>query len=232
MSVPPPLINQVDQQQQHSTPLYHLSQQEQQNQQQWRTIPRSPRKATICLLLPALIIAFPISIAIFALEELSRSILNTNLKEIEAGLSIDIDSSTTVKLENPFVVNPKPSNVILATSIVTGIFSIVVAAAFWELRNKHQDVRADRRARIWSWVNVIVTIGNLALVTACTIVVFLVQKKDGAQTVRSMVADEGSSWSQETILCLFKDYDSGLLSSAGCGFAVCLKLSFYPRCLC
>ena len=184
-------------------------------------------------MLPSLIIAFPISIAIFALEELSRGILNTNLEEIEAGLSIDIDSSTSLEIENPFVVNPKPSTLILATSIVTGILSIVVAAAFWELRNNHQDIRADRRARIWSWVNAIVTVGNLALVTACTIVVFLVQKKDGVQTVRSMVrADEGSTWSRETLLCLFKDNDGGLLASTGCGFAVCIKLSFYSRCLC
>lgn len=165
------------------------------------------------------------SLALFALEQISTSILDAHkdLQDFDFD-TFDSDSSSLDPFSSvSIMVNTKPTTMIGWTSIITALLALVAAAAFWELRKEHT-AEQGRRAKVWAWANIVITLGNLALVVACTAVVFLAQKSDNDLDVRRNIGRTTVTGTRETILCGLKDISGRRdWASAGCGFAVCFS---------
>jgi hypothetical protein len=170
--------------------------------QQWHTSPPPLRAPRPLIFLPPLLIAFCISTVLFVLEQLTISIFNSHeYFKIEYGIQLNIKSTT----------------IMIWTSVVTAILSALAGLAFWELRGGH-----ERRARFWAFTNIVVTLGNVALVVACTVVAFKAQEDDKNANIVEFFP-ELILWvgTRETIMCTFKGIAGRhLLTSMGCGFAV------------
>jgi hypothetical protein len=83
---------------------------------------------------------------------------------------------------------------------------------------------ADRHDRLWAFINLFATIGNLALVVGCTAKVFQSQSKDSEHLVYWLKQSKSMSASRETWLCSLRKergFDGrGDWASVGCGFAI------------
>lgn len=164
------------------------------------------------MFLPPLLIAFPISIALFILEQLTISLLNAQKDMVDF-----YDAFSEELFGYGIHLNTTPTTLILWTSIVTAILSVLVGLAFWELRAGH-----EKRARFWAFTNMVVTLGNVALVVACTVVAFRAQEGVGSGDILDLIPIKAPT--RETILCaLNAEEGRHVQASAGCGFAVCLK---------
>jgi hypothetical protein len=155
------------------------------------------------MFLPPLLIAFPISIALFVLEQLTISIFN---------------SHRDLRIEYGVKLNSKPTTIMMWTSVITAILSVLVGLAFWELRGGH-----EKRARFWAFTNIMVTLVNVALVAACMAVAFKAQEDDKNADILDFFPEPVIvAGTRETILCTLKGVSGRhFWASTGCGFAVC-----------
>jgi hypothetical protein len=181
----------------------------------WHTSPPPPRISRMLLFLPPFLIAFPISIALVVLEQLAIGLLDSHRDTDNSDFdTIDTDAHIAYDVD----LNHKPTTFILWTSTITVALSVLAALAFWELRSGH-----ERRARIWAFTNIGVTLGNVAFAIACTFSVFEAQKLDR----NSRIVDLANvptivAGTRETVMCTLKAMPGKHdWARTGCGFAVC-----------
>ncbi|KAF2119793.1 hypothetical protein BDV96DRAFT_629286, partial [Lophiotrema nucula] len=190
----------------------------------WRQGAGSLHASTIILLLPPLIIAFPLSLLVLVVHEIAIGILRSHTSRGTLILPAEsLHSSTTV------AINKLPSDFIIGTSIATALLSTIAALGIWELRKR--DVSSARHQRIWGWANIFVVLANLGLVTACTVLVFLAQRDDDRQhiSVRYLDENDAKKWTRETWLCQIKKVNGfGSWPDIGCGFAVASRWMLIP----
>jgi len=142
----------------------------------------------------------------------------------------DILFSLTKSTEDTAItVQTWPTTFMVWVSIVSGLLAVVAGLAFWELREGSVTVGRESRAKAFAWTNVFATVGNLVLVVACTIVVFLAQKGDGTPNLEQMHGGFDVHWTRETIMCSAKKIDGNSWAKSGCAFAVCLRHVLCPR---
>ncbi|KAF2737484.1 hypothetical protein EJ04DRAFT_119041 [Polyplosphaeria fusca] len=197
----------------------------------WNRGASSLPSSTVWFILLALLIAFPISILAFVLQMIASSILRAHTSDSMLLLPSDATHSSTNVL-----INGLPTNFVIGTSIATAIFAAFAALAFWELRTKYFGPKSERNARFWAWANIAVTLANLGLTVACTIVVFLVQKKDARKWLDLHVLGESDELerTRETWLCAIKNVD-GMdeeWAKIGCGFAQAGRWVLIPLVVC
>lgn len=186
----------------------------------------SSLKSTLTLMIPPLLIAFPLSIAIFAVEEIVITILRAHSDNGVLELPYPYNVKT-------FDIDTMPTSFIIGTSIVTGLLSCLAALGFWELRNRDLSSRGDRHDRLWAWVNLSTTLGNLALVVGCLATVFLAEQRDKPLVFTGMWSTERQTATRETWLCSIRDkvkssHWNGDWARVGCGFALTGRWMLVP----
>ncbi|KAF2871663.1 hypothetical protein BDV95DRAFT_607081 [Massariosphaeria phaeospora] len=199
-----------------------------------RSRPRTRISACKHLLLP-LLIAFPLSILVFALEQVSNYILRANAPLGIVGIpesafppqsSSSNDTYLGLVIDSP--IDGMPSNFIVATAVMASLFAAVSALAFWELR----DGGAGSAARVtaWRWANVGVTVLNLALVVVCIVVVFLAESRNRREGLIPLML-AGKPVTRETLMCGakdLKDWEGEDWVVVGCGSAVAGRWCLVP----
>ncbi|KAF2707836.1 hypothetical protein K504DRAFT_458321 [Pleomassaria siparia CBS 279.74] len=189
--------------------------------QSWNTTNHRPSKSTIFFHAIPLLIASPLAIALFVLEQLSIRILNANRDAIEMNLNTR-DNDTD--WENGFTfwtiyIETLPTTLMIWTSLLTAMFSVIAGLALWEIRAAYDIPQRESRSRRWAWANIFVTLTNLVVVVGCTVVAFLAQKGDGNVDITDLNG-VNPTWTRESLLCDLRGLeDSGTWANAGCGFA-------------
>lgn len=186
-------------------------------QQRYTSLP--PRISHLLVVLPSLIVVFFLSIALIICQQESISILTAHQDAIEFNL-VQLRSDSDFGTNPEITFDVQPSSFLDWTSIAIPILTIVAALGFWELRSDGV-MGEERRGKGWAWMNLLVTIGNLILLVACTVVAFLEQKDDRKVRLDALMAGDRISWTRESLLCEMKRAgENNAWANGGCGFAM------------
>ena len=190
----------------------------------------------VLLLAPALLLLFPISVLVFVLERISKSLLlEHTYRDYRSGAFMitlngrsSTDSTTASDIEVSMQIDQAPSWAILGVCVAAYVVCAIDAFGIWELRRvegtyKHQ--------RMWTWV---AGFSNMFLV-ALSLGVFgwaswLQSSNKGWQSYEDVqrqdqgftrVQKEGQEFTRETWSCqIERFYPNEGWTSAACGTAV------------
>ncbi|KAF2260488.1 hypothetical protein CC78DRAFT_25418 [Lojkania enalia] len=174
-----------------------------------------PTYSLFPILLP-LIINFPLSIVTFVFQEVSSSILDAHNLKYE----VELEDSYASFASRPFEINKLPTALILGTSLPSAVFAVLAAFGFYVLRGKG---RGGNWESLCALATIFVTLGGLALVVACTVIVFNIRRREDKENFGTSLwrGNYYKEWTTETWLCgLKREPYSYRWASTGCGFAV------------
>jgi hypothetical protein len=183
---------------------------------------RTPVKSVVLSILLPLFIAFPLSTFVFVSQIVALHVFKANLIFGKYMQFPHVRSPATI-----VYLNKIPADMMIATSVITIILACVSVLGFWELKVNDRNDKGAKYQRRWAVANLIITLSNLIMVIACTIVTFLAGWDVDVKKVRTGKKAVGT---REAWVCALEKWNRewALRSEVGCGFARAGRWSLIP----
>lgn len=190
---------------------------------------------TVLLLAPTVLLLFPVSVLVFVLERISKSlILEQSGRDWRDGDYMiylsgpnATDPSSTASTAVTMRINNAPSWAILGVCMAAYVVCAFDAFGIWELR-KVEGTYGPQRG--WAWAT---TIGSVILVGLSLGVFGWTTSVQSSESWRSYqdVQRQGQEYTRETWACQIEHfYPSEGWAGAACGTAVSRRLAQLPEC--
>jgi hypothetical protein len=153
------------------------------------------QKRTLLFVFPPLVLSFLISTTILITQCVVIHLLDSHIKGNRVHYG---NHSTLISLD------AAPSNVLIATSIISGLLTIATAIGIWVLRHPTQS--SNQRYNIWRGSTIIATLSNVFLALICVVVVFVAYAHP-FRVYEYEIAGHMVRGTRETWLCSLQDRD-------------------------
>lgn len=153
------------------------------------------QKRTLLFVFPPLVLSLLISATILITQGVVIHLLDSHIKGNHVHYG---DHSTLISLDTA------PSNVLIATSVISGLLTIATAIGIWVLRHPTQS--SGQRYSIWRGSAILAALSNILLILVCVVVGFVTQARP-FKVYEYEMAGRMVRGSRETWLCSLQDRD-------------------------